>query len=56
MGIAAAPLEFLVGASINDIYYVHERGLPGTRIRKPASVVRTHLPKLDSCPVEPCSY
>ncbi|KAK4701109.1 hypothetical protein P7C70_g5130, partial [Phenoliferia sp. Uapishka_3] len=28
MGIAAAPLEFLVGASINDIYYVHERGLP----------------------------
>jgi MFS family permease len=28
MGIGAAPLEFLVGASINDIYFVHERGLP----------------------------
>lgn len=28
MGIAAAPLEFLVGATINDIYYVHERSLP----------------------------
>ncbi|KAJ7471421.1 MFS general substrate transporter [Mycena galericulata] len=28
MGIAAAPLEFLVGASINDIYYVHERAIP----------------------------
>ncbi|KAJ7822101.1 MFS general substrate transporter [Mycena olivaceomarginata] len=28
MGIAAAPLEFLVGASINDIYHVHERSLP----------------------------
>ncbi|KAF8176697.1 MFS general substrate transporter [Mycena galopus ATCC 62051] len=28
MGIAAAPLEFLVGASINDIYHVHERSVP----------------------------
>ncbi|KAJ6512696.1 MFS general substrate transporter [Mycena sanguinolenta] len=28
MGIAAAPLEFLVGASINDIYHVHERSIP----------------------------
>ncbi|KAJ7888844.1 MFS general substrate transporter [Mycena leptocephala] len=28
MGIAAAPLEFLVGASINDIYHVHERSMP----------------------------
>ncbi|KAJ7746278.1 MFS general substrate transporter [Mycena metata] len=28
MGIAAAPLEFLVGASINDIYHVHERSGP----------------------------
>ncbi|KAF7302671.1 MFS general substrate transporter [Mycena chlorophos] len=28
MGFAIAPLEFLVGASINDIYYVHERSVP----------------------------
>ncbi|KAJ7067245.1 MFS general substrate transporter [Mycena amicta] len=28
MGIAAAPLEFLVGASINDVYHVHERSVP----------------------------
>lgn len=28
MDVGAAPLEFLVGASINDIYFVHERGLP----------------------------
>ncbi|KAJ7141221.1 MFS general substrate transporter [Mycena epipterygia] len=28
MGIAAAPLEFLVGASINDVYHVHERSIP----------------------------
>lgn len=28
MGVAAAPLEFLVGSSINDVYFVHERGRP----------------------------
>ncbi|KAJ6507739.1 MFS general substrate transporter [Mycena vitilis] len=28
VGISAAPLEFLVGASINDIYHVHERSIP----------------------------